>query len=225
MSRRSTHSSHAEEPPARPGVERDGFPPDTRMPAVATFVRRCVTNCLLFAAALVLLFEEWFWDRSQAAFARAGRLPLLRRVEPWVRARPRGQALALYVVPVAVIYPCKMLALLAVGTGYVTAGVAAFVLAKVVATAVFARLYQLTEPAIMQYASLRRGRDRFLRARRFVHHWLNLRPFYRRARYRVREQSSRVSRRYRAVYRLQNQRRRAASRGAMVADWVAVERR
>jgi len=91
----------------------------------------------------------------------------------------------------------------------------------VIATALFARLYQLTEPSIMQYASLRRGRDRFLRARRFVHCWLNRRPFYRQARYRVRTQSVRVARRYRAVYRLQNQRRRAAARGTLAPGWAA----
>ena len=150
--------------------------PAARMPHLATLARRCATNALLFAAALALLFEEWFWARSNDAFARVGRLPLLRNLESWTRARPPGQALALFIVPLAVIYPCKMLALLAVGTGYVAAGIAAFLLAKVVATALFARLYQLTEPAILQFRWIRRGRDRFLRMRRFVHHWLNLRP-------------------------------------------------
>ena len=180
------------------------------MPDPTDIVRRGVTYALLASAAVVLLFEEWFWDRSTAAFERVGRLPVLHAVETWTRARPRGQALALFVVPLVVIYPCKMLALLAVGTGYVVAGVAAFVLAKLLATALFARLYQLTEPAIMQFGWVRRGRDRFLRARRFMHHWLNLQPLYRQTRYRVRSQSANLARRYRAVYRLQNQRRCAA---------------
>jgi len=194
------------------------------MPAPAELLRRCVTNALLFVAAVVLLVEEWLWDRSNDAFARLGTLPVLRTLEAFCRSRTRGQALALFFVPVAVVYPCKMLAVLAVGMGYVTGGIAAFLLAKVIATALFARLYQLTEPSLMQYASLRRGRDRFLRARRFIHCWLNRRPFYRQARYRVRTQSVRVSRRYRAVYRLQNQRRRAAARGTLAASF-AVQRR
>ncbi|HSV16930.1 MAG TPA: hypothetical protein VLR71_00875 [Casimicrobiaceae bacterium] len=180
------------------------------MPDPADLVRRGVTHLLLGVAAVVLLFEEWLWDRSTAAFERAGRLRCVHAVEAWTRARPRGQALALFVVPLVVIYPCKVLALLAVGTGYVFAGVAAFLFAKLVATALFARLYQLTEPAVLQYGWVRRGRDRFLRARRFVHHWLNLQPLYRQARYRVRSQSAHIARRYRAVYRLQNQRRCAA---------------
>ena len=194
------------------------------MPAPAEILRRCVVQTLLFTAAVVLLVEEWLWDRSNDAFARLAARPVLRSVESWCRARPPGQALALFLVPVAVVYPCKMLAVLAVGKGYVTGGVAAFLLAKVVATALFARVYRLTEPAIMQYPSLRRGRDRFLRARRFIHCWLNRQPFYRQARYRVRTQSMRVARRYRAVYRLQNQRRRAGSRHALASGWVASRR-
>jgi len=196
-----------------------------RMPVpVAAVARRCVTNALLLVAAVVLLVEEWLWDRGTDAFTRLGRLPVLRTLESWARARPRGQALALFVVPLAVIYPCKMLALIAMSTGYIAIGVAAFVLAKVIATALFARLYQLTEPAILQFPWIRRGRDRFLRARRYIHHWLNLRPFYRQARFRLRCESSRVARRYRAVYRLQTQRRRAASRRAGAPDWAVARR-
>lgn len=184
------------------------------MPNPATLARQTLTRTLLFVAALVLLVEEWLWDRGTDVLAGLGRLPVFRTLERWARARPPAQALALFAVPVAVVYPCKMVALVALGAGYVVAGTLAFVVAKVIATALFARLYQLTEPALMTYGSLRRGRDRFLRARRFVHHWLNLQPLYRRARYRILMQSARLSRRYRAVYRLQNQRRRARLAGA-----------
>jgi len=172
---------------------------------------RPVTNLLLLCAALVLLFEEWFWDRTADGFARLSRCNAIARAEGWARRRPRGQALALFAVPIAVVYPCKALAIVAMSAGYVSGGVAAFVLAKLLATALFARVYQLTEPAIVQYRWVRRGRDRFLRLRRYIHCWLNTRPFYRHARERVRGHRAYLARRYRAVYRLQ-QRRRADAR-------------
>ena len=175
----------------------------------AELARQTFTQTLLFVAAVVLLLEEWLWDRGTAVLARLGRRPFVHTVEGWARTRPPPQALALFVVPVVVVYPCKVVALVALGAGYVAIGVIAFVAAKIVATALFARLYQLTEPALMTYGRLRRGRDRFLRARRFVHHWLNLQPFYRQTRFRIRMHSAYVTRRYRAVYRLQHQRRRA----------------
>ena len=195
------------------------------MPNPAALARRAVTQTLLFVAALVLLVEEWLWDRGTDVLARLGRRPVFRTIERWARTRPPAQAVALFAVPVAVIYPCKMVAIVALGAGYVLAGTLAFVVAKVVATALFARLYQLTEPALMTYGCLRRGRDRFLRARRFVHHWLNLQPLYRQARCRIRLHSTRLSRRYRAVYRLQHQRRRARLAGARATRPAAADLR
>jgi hypothetical protein len=192
-----------------PSVE----PPRLDIP-LATPLRRSLASCLLFVAAVVLLFEEWFWEKSTAIAARLGRLPALSDLESWIRGRERWSALALFVAPVVVIYPFKALALYAMAQGYVTGGVTAFILAKLVATAVFARLYQLTEHAIIQFHWVRRMRAAFLRGRAFVHAWLNAKPAYRRARVLVRGSSRRIKHRYRVAYRLQRQRRGAAVRAS-----------
>src|SRR6202795_4038520 len=92
-------------------------------PTVATAIRRSVASCLLFVAAVGLLFEEWLWEKSTAVAARLGRLPLLSDIESWIRRRERWTALALFVAPVVVIYPFRALALYATARGYVTGGV------------------------------------------------------------------------------------------------------
>jgi hypothetical protein len=92
--------------------------------------------------------------------------------------------------------------------------VTAFILAKLVATAVFARLYQLTEQAIIQFHWVRRTRAAFLRGRAFIHAWLNAQPPYRRARVLIRRSSQRIKHRYRVAYRLQRQRRGAVIRAS-----------
>jgi hypothetical protein len=188
-------------------------PPRLEIPLV-TALRRRVASCLLFVAAVVLLFEEWFWEKSTAIAARLGRLPPLADLESWIRGRERWSALALFVAPVVVIYPFKGLALYAMARGYVAGGVTAFILAKLVATAVFARLYQLTEHAIIQFHWVRRTRAAFLRGRAFVHAWLHAQPAYRRARVLIRASSRRIKHRYRVAYRLQRQRRGAAARAS-----------
>ena len=182
--------------------------------ALATALRRSLASCLLFVAAVVLLFEEWLWEKSTAVAARLGRLPLLSDIESWIRRREKWSALALFVAPVVVIYPFKALALYAMAQGYVTGGVTAFILAKLVATAVFARLYQLTEHAIIQFHWVRRTRAAFLRGRAFVHAWLNAQPAYRRARVLIRSSTQRIKHRYRVAYRLQRQRRGATVRAS-----------
>ena len=70
-----------------------------------------LTFVLLWIAAAVLLFEEWFWVRSTDAIARFVEFAHLTTIGAWVRRRPPAQALALFVVPVLVIYPFKVLAL------------------------------------------------------------------------------------------------------------------
>jgi hypothetical protein len=188
-------------------------PPGVDIP-FATAIRRSVASSLLFVAALVLLFEEWFWDKSTAVAKRLGRLPLLSDLESWIRHRERWGSLALFAAPVLVIYPFKALALYAMAHGYVIGGMVAFILAKLVATALFARLYQLTEHAIIQFHWVRRTRAAFLRARAFIHAWLDAQPAYRRARVLLRQQSQRIKHRYRVAYRLQRRRRRMTVRAS-----------
>jgi hypothetical protein len=178
----------------------------------AVAMRRSLASSLLFVAAVVLLFEEWFWEKSNTVAARLGRLPLLSDLESWIRRRDQWAALVLFVAPMLVIYPFKALALYAMAQGHVAGGVTAFILAKLVATAVFARLYQLTEHAIIRFHWVRRMRGAFLRGRAFVHAWLDAQPAYRRARVLVRHNSRRIKHRYRVAYRLQRRRRGAAIR-------------
>jgi len=175
-------------------------------------------NVLLFVAAAVLLFEEWFWDRSTALAARLGRLPVLHAIEAWIRRRSRWQALALFVLPLVVIYPLKAVALYAMTHSSMSLGVVTFIAAKLIATAVFARLYQLTEPAIITIGWVRRGRNAFLRWRAFMHAWLNAQPAYRAARDMIRARTMQLKLRYRAAYRLRRKHRRASAHNLTAAE-------
>jgi hypothetical protein len=172
-----------------------------------------VTSILLWIVAAVLLFEEWFWIHSTRAMARFAVMAHLTAVGDWIRRRPPGQALALFALPVVAIYPFKVLALIALARGEIVLGGGALVAAKLVATAVFARLYELTEPAIIQFGWIRAGRAKFLRARAFIHAWLEARPAYRRARTVIRRQAAHLAYRYRVAHRLQGRRRRAGRSG------------
>jgi hypothetical protein len=143
---------------------------------------RRVTRVLFFLAACVLAFEEWIWDHASAVLRRIGRLLPFRWIEGWVRQRTPPQALALYVLPVLVVLPLKAVALGVMGHGRVVLGFAILFLDKVIGTAVLARLWQMTEPAITTYRLVRRGRDAFLRLRRRLYGWLHQQPVYRRTR-------------------------------------------
>lgn len=100
--------------------------------------------------ALIILFEEWGWVPLQQLLARIGRWPGLRWIERWVRSLPPWAAVALFALPTLALLPVKLIALWAMGHGHVVLGMLVIVLAKGVGTAVVARLFTLTQPALMR---------------------------------------------------------------------------
>lgn len=100
--------------------------------------------------ALFLLFEEWGWEPLAAAFAALGRLPVWRQLERLIVRLPPWAALLAFGVPVLVLIPIKLLAVYLLGQGHLGTGLGLILSAKLVGTALAARLFQLTQPALMQ---------------------------------------------------------------------------
>jgi hypothetical protein len=100
--------------------------------------------------ALLILFEEWGWEPLQRLLARIGQSAGLRWVEDWVRRLPPYAALALFVLPALALLPIKLLALWVIGLGRVFLGTTVILVTKLVGTAVLARLFLLTQPALMR---------------------------------------------------------------------------
>ncbi len=102
--------------------------------------------------ALLILFEEWGWEPLQRLAARIARLPPLAWLERRIAALPPWAALAVYFPPALALLPFKLLALWLIGRGHALLGVLLIVAAKVAGTALLARLFHLTRPALMQLA-------------------------------------------------------------------------
>lgn len=100
--------------------------------------------------ALLILFEEWGWEPLQRAMAALGRLPVLRWVEAGIRRLPPWPALALFIVPGLMLLPVKLAAVWLISQGRPLLGLAVLVAAKLMGTALVARLYALTQPALMR---------------------------------------------------------------------------
>jgi hypothetical protein len=100
--------------------------------------------------ALVILFEEWGWETLQAALARLGRWPPLAWLERRIARLPSYAALALLAVPALAILPIKLAAVWIITRGHALTGLMVIAVAKLVGTAVLARLFALTRPALMR---------------------------------------------------------------------------
>ena len=112
--------------------------------------KRALKAIVLAPLALFLLFEEWGWEPLAACFAALGRLPVWRQLERLILRLPPWAALLAFGVPVLALIPLKFLALFLLSKGHVSAGVGLVLLAKIAGTALAARLFQLTEPALMR---------------------------------------------------------------------------
>jgi hypothetical protein len=175
-----------------------------------------LTRPLLYLAAVVLFVEEWLWVHTTGALRRIAQWPPLALLERWIQRRSPWQAVALFLVPVVlVLVPAKIACLMLWGHGHHWWAVMFLVGDKIVGTALFARLYQLTEPAITTFGRIRRARDGFLRWRAILYAWLHRQPAYRAARERLQRiriqlhkifASRGLSRRLRAMMRLRRQR-------------------
>lgn len=176
-----------------------------------TLTRRVVTRPLLFCAAVLLLIEEWLW-RGTAKFLRdLAKLPVMAACGAWIRRRTPRQALALFVLPLLSLLPLKGVIVLAFVHGRYILGVAVLVLEKLIFSAVFAALYQLTRPAVTQIGWVLRAQNAFLRVRRALHSWLWRQAGFRQARAWLRRMrhSHWIRRRFGAAYRMQRRRTKA----------------
>lgn len=105
--------------------------------------------------AIIIVFEEWGWRPLAAAIARLARYKPVAWAEAQVAALPPYPALLVFALPSVLLLPLKLLSLWLIAGGHVLAAGSLFVGAKVVGTALVARIFQLTQPALMRLAWFR----------------------------------------------------------------------
>jgi hypothetical protein len=100
--------------------------------------------------ALIVLFEEWGWEPLLRLMARIAQLPGVRQLEAWIVRLPPWAALIVLLLPSLLLVPAKIGALWLIAQGQRTLGLVAIVVAKVVGTAIVARVFALTRPALLR---------------------------------------------------------------------------
>ena len=126
------------------------------------FVRLVTQRVFEVLFALILLFEEWGWRPLAAWIGRLARFPIVAKIEGVIAELPPYGALAAFVLPSALLFPLKLIALYLIATGHALMAGSLFIGAKVVGTAVLARLYHLTQPKLMQIGWFAHAHDWFM---------------------------------------------------------------
>lgn len=139
---------------------------------------RLVKSVGIALAAAVILFEEWLWEPLKRLMLAFSRLPLVRQLAAFISRLPPIAAMVLYLVPVVVLLPFKIAGLWLIGQGHAALGIATFLGAKVVGTALLAWLFSLTKPALMRIGWFGRTHAWVVGISDTAHEWLHRQPLY-----------------------------------------------
>lgn len=112
--------------------------------------RRAAWQVVQVLLAIVVIFEEWGWRPLAAALAQLARLKPIAMLEALIVRLPPYPALAVFALPSLLLLPLKLVALWLIAQGHVVIASLLFVGAKIAGTAIVARIFMLTRPALMQ---------------------------------------------------------------------------
>jgi hypothetical protein len=167
---------------------------------IHTMIRFFIRS-LQLPLALVVMFYEWGWTSLSAVFAWLAQRPLWAKLEAWISRRPPYVALLLFLLPTVVLFPVKLGALWLAAHGQKIIALIVIIIAKIFGTAIIARIFTLTQPALMQLAWFARfynwfkpWKDTWMATLRASAPWRAIR----RIRLRARLQLQRVSAAFRA---------------------------
>jgi len=113
-------------------------------------IEKILAAPFVFVAAVIIILEDWLWDDLARLAAAIGQLPVFRSIEMVIAGLPPYPSLLLFAIPSLLLVPTKLAALYFISHGRATLGFLTILGAKVLGTALVARLFVLTRPKLMQ---------------------------------------------------------------------------
>jgi hypothetical protein len=151
-----------------------------------SLVGRVAKGLYAIPLAIWVFLEEVVWDAIAKAMAAIGRLPIIRAIESLISRAPPYLALVLFAVPGLLMFPFKLGALWLIAHGQKLAGIATFALAKIIGTALLARIFNLTKPQLMTIGWFSTIYTKFHGWKRRLFDYVKATPTYQRIRANVR---------------------------------------
>lgn len=130
--------------------------------AAWSVARAPVIFVLQVLAALIVLFEEWGWKPLSNALAWLAKFAPVAAVERWIASLSPYPSLLVFALPTTILLPLKFIAMWLLAAGQYWAATGLFVAAKIASTALVARIFTLTKPALMQISWFSRAYSAFV---------------------------------------------------------------
>ena len=147
-------------------------------PAPAHHVKRLL-HPVIFALAILLVFEEWLWDTLKIGFRRLLALGPMRALDRALRALEPWPSLLVLLLPAVVLFPFKLAALSALSNGHPMLGVAVLIAAKLIGTGLAAWLFDTVRDSARQLPWFDRLYVAVMSLLVRTKQWLRAQPAYR----------------------------------------------
>jgi hypothetical protein len=141
--------------------------------------RRRARTALLFLGALIFLFEEWLWVGFTRLFAVLGRLGVLRWLDARLVKLAPAAALVILCIPIVLLFPVKIAGLWMIASGRFLTGCCVMLAAKILSTAVIARIFLTCRPQLLRMPWFARFYNVACALRDRVHQWMAQQPAWR----------------------------------------------
>ncbi len=115
------------------------------------------------------MLEELLWDVLNWIEERVAFLKFVQIIEAWIAARTPWQAAAMMLMPAALLFPAKILGLWLLAHGHALTGIGFILVAKIIGTAIVARMFRLCKNALLSLAWFAWGYRQVLRFSAWVH--------------------------------------------------------
>ena len=140
--------------------------------------KRWLTAPLILIASLVIWIEETLWDGLKRLTAKIALLIWVQRIEALIRRLPPYATIIVFLLPLTILLPFKLLAVYWMTQGHWFASLAVIIAAKVLGTAIEARMFVICKPQLMSIAWFRRLHDWLIAISNRIHAALHELPLY-----------------------------------------------
>ena len=125
--------------------------------------KRCLIAPLILIASLVMWIEESLWNGLKWLMAILARLTWIRYLESLIQRLSPAATVVVFLLPLTLLFPFKLLALYWLSRGQWLASLSVLIAAKLLGTAMEARMFVLCRPQLLMLPWFKWLHDGFIR--------------------------------------------------------------
>ena len=176
--------------------------------------KRFLTPPLIVIASLLMWIEESLWIGLKRLTSWVALIPWIRHLEMAILRLPASLTIVVFLLPATLLFPLKILAVYWATRGYWLASLGLLIGAKILGTAVVARMYVVCQPKLMTIRWFRSLHDWVIATRNALYAAMRKMAFFQ------------AAKRLLATIKMEIQRFRASlgRQGSLWGRWQAIRR-